>query len=186
MDELRQKGKEIQFRQYASKLIENERHQHAKSNSNPNHKASSSSSPECLENSDQINKEQLYHSSRLGFSTSQNIYPYAHELMKSYHHKMLGNAKKEEDQEEELNVDRDADVNMIGIYQKGESQNETSNIPEDLSKKGSKSNESSEDSNRYHPYKQNKSIRAQSPNIIGLTPNDQNNRQSPIDNVSMI
>ena len=174
----------MHFTQYASKLIENERHQHDKANSNANRKTSSSS-PECLETSDQIKKEQVYHSSI--FSMSQNRYPYARELMESYHHKMslnLGNAKKEEEEEEELNVDRDADVNIIGLYQKRESQNETSNVPEDLSKKGSNSNASIEESNRYHPYKHEKSIRAQSPNIIA--PEDQNTRQSPTHNGSMV
>ena len=169
-----------------AKLEEQERQQHdGINNGNTNHKMPSTS-PKYLEAPDQIKNEQDYHASI--FNMSHSRYPYARELMETYHHKLslnLQNAKKEEE-EEELNVDTDSDVNMLGIYQNRETQNETSNVPEDLSKKGRKRNVSTEDSNRYHPYKHDRTIKGQSLNIISPPPEEQSTRQSPSPNVDMM
>ena len=78
---------------------------------------------------------------------------------------------------------------MIEAYQKRKidtnTPNETPNVPEDLSRKGSKSSLSNEDSKRYHPYKQDKSTRTQSPSIALPSSNDQENRQSPTHKISI-
>ena len=95
----------------------------------------------------------------------------------------LVNAKKEEDEEEEeVNVDGDTDTNLVRFYHEKGSPNETSNVPEDLSKKG---NKSIEDSKRYHPYKPDNPSRTQSPNITTPSVEEQNIRQSPSHAVSM-
>merc|ERR1719273_859462 len=122
------------------------------------------------------------------FNMSQNRYPYARELMETYQEKLslnLQNTKKDGDEEDE-EVIVDTDVNMVGIYEnQRESPNETSNIPEDLSKNSRKRNCSSEDSHRYHPYNNEKKTRAKSPNPNTSSPKQQETRQSPTPEADM-
>ena len=118
------------------------------------------------------------------FNMSQSRYPYARELMETYQQKLslnLHNTKKDAEQEEDEEVIVDTDVNMVGIYEnQRESSNETSNVPEDLSKNSRKRNCSSEDPNRFPcPYDHEKKIRADSPNPITSSPKQEETRQSP-------
>ena len=113
--------------------------------------------------------------------------------MESYHHKLTLNLQRgkkeeeEEEEEEEVIVDTDtADVNMVGVYQNRETQNETSNVPEDLSKKGRKRSRSTEESNKYHPYLHEKLTRVQTPNVISPSAEQHSTRQSPNANVDMM
>ena len=100
---------------------------------------------------------------------------------KEVKHSKKANQEQESncDEDEEVIVDTDTDVNMIGTFEnQRESPNETSNVPEDLSKNSRKRNHSSEDSNRYHPYAQENKVRVLSPVRI-QSPEEQETRQSP-------
>lgn len=141
------------------------------------------SSPKYLERPDPLSAEQDYHNSM--FNMSQNRYPYARELIESYHQKMslnLINNKKEQEREEdeEVIVDTDADVSMVGMYDnQRESPNETSNVPEDLSKNSRKRNCSSENSESHQLYNHEKKLKVEG--FCSKTPpsNEQEARQSP-------
>ena len=174
----------------AAKLDPHERQHHHEllsNGTNAAHKIPSPSSPTYLETSEQLKKEQDYHSHAGSiFDMSHNRYPYARELIESYQQRLnLQSGKKdEEEEEEEVIVDTDtANVNMVGVYPNRETQNETSNIPEDLSNKGRKRSRSTEESNEYHPYTHEKTPRVQSPSLITQSPEEQVARQSPNANV---
>lgn len=180
----------------ASKLDQHERQHHHEilnNGTNTSHKMHSPSSSKYPETSDQITKDQDYnsHASSI-FAMSHNRYPYARELMESYHHKLTlnlqsGKKDEEEEEEEEVIVDTDtADVNMVGVYRNRETQNETSNVPEDLSKKGRKRSRSTEESIKYHPYLHEKIARVQTPNVISPSSEEHSTRQSPNANVDMM
>lgn len=167
----------------ARKLHDHERQKHSKDTSNieSNH-ARPNTSPKYLETSDPIRTKQDYHTSM--FNMSQNRYSYPRELIETYQQKLSlnhQNTKIEEkgEEDEEVIVDTDTDVNMIGTFEnQRESPNETSNVPEDLSKNSRKRNHSSEDSNRYHPYAQENKVRVLSP-VRSQSPKEQDTRQSP-------
>ena len=165
----------------ASKLFENERRQQRLqkqqregTDNNIDYK-SYHTSPRYFEPAEQNNKEREYNAS--AYSVPHNRYPHARELMENYHHKPLLNrqdtTKENEEQEEEVIVDTDAEANMIDIYQNRETQNESLNVPEDLSKTGKKRNGSTEETNRYHPYRKNETVRMQSPSIKPPSPEEQ-------------
>ena len=174
----------------ASKLDQHERQHHHEilnNGANATHKILSPSSSKYPETSDQNIKDQDYgnHASSI-FAMSQNRYPYARELMESYHHKLalnLQSGKKEqeeEEEEEEVIVDTDtSDVNMFKVYPNRETQQETSNVPEDLSKKGRKRSRSTDEFNKYQSYLHEKIARVQTPNVISPSPEEHNTRQSP-------
>ena len=158
---------------------------------NHNHEARNSdsiiqrpiSSPKYLERPEPLSTEQDYHASM--FNMSQNRYPYARELIESYHQKMslnLINNKKEHEREEdeEVIVDTDADVSMVGMYDnQRESQNETSNVPEDLSKNSRKRNCSSENYENHPSRTHEKKLKVEG--LCSKTPpsNEPEVRQSP-------
>ena len=120
------------------------------------------------------------------FNMSQNRYPYARELMETYHQKLslnLINNKNDQarEEDEEVIVDTDNDVNMVGMYnnQRESSTNETSNVPEDLSKKSRKRNCSTENSDRYHPYPHEKKVKTEEVDSKISPPTEQENPLSP-------
>ena len=141
------------------------------------------SSQKYLERSEPLSTEQDYHTSM--FNMSQNRYPYARELIESYHQKMslnLINNKKvqEREEDEEVIVDTDADVSMVGMYDnQRESPCETSNVPEDLSKNSRKRNCSSENSENHHSYTTEKKLKVEGRCSKTPPPNEQEARQSP-------
>ena len=168
----------------ARKLEERERQKHKQEADNIDSSIKRPiSSPKYFEQPEPITTEKDYHTTM--FNMSQNRYPYARELIESYHQKMslnlINNEKvQEREEDEEVIVDTDADVSMVGMYDnQRESPNETSNVPEDLSKNSRKRNCSSENSESHQLYNHEKKLKVEG--FCSKTPpsNEQEARQSP-------